>query len=298
MQKIRTDETQRETTVHGSVAFPVEINHDDLSGFENQYIRCHWHPEMEISIVCQGEAIYHLGSGTYTLQAGQGVFINTKIPHTVMPKSSQPVMLLTLIVHPSFLYGTPESIIATKLIQPLVTSGKLTAVLLEQKSLELFFQIERYNEEKPFAYELLIKGLFCEAFFSIFSSREEELKAFTTLPESDLKKLDSILQILHSEYEKPLNLRELSAELGISREGCCRFFKKITGQTLSQYLETYRIAQSLPLLKEGNLSVVQVAETVGFRNAGRFSAAFARQMECTPKKYCCKIQQTNHREFD
>lgn len=171
MQKIHTDKTQRETTVHGSVAFPVEINHDNLSSFENQYIRCPWHPEMEISIVCQGEAIYHLGSGTFTLQAGQGVFINAKIPHTVLPKSAQSVMLLTLIVHPSFLYGTPESVIATELIQPFAISGKLTAVLLEKQSLDIFFQIERYHEEKPFAYELLIKGLFCEAFFQFFHQK-------------------------------------------------------------------------------------------------------------------------------
>lgn len=33
MQKVHTDETQRETTVQGSVAFPVEINHDNLSSF-------------------------------------------------------------------------------------------------------------------------------------------------------------------------------------------------------------------------------------------------------------------------
>lgn len=97
-----------------------------------------------------------------------------------MPKSAQSVMQLTLIVHPSFLHGIPESIIATELIQQFAISGKLTAVLLEKQSLDIFFQIERYNE--------------------------------------------------------------------------------------------------------GKLSVVQVAEIVGFRNAGRFLTAFARQMECTPKK--------------
>ncbi|MBD9184655.1 MAG: AraC family transcriptional regulator [Clostridiales bacterium] len=63
----------------------------------------------------------------------------------------------------------------------------------------------------------------------------------------------------------------------MSKEGCCRFFKRMTGQTLSQYLESYRISQSLSLLSDGKLPILQVAAQVGFSNAGRFSAAFQKK---------------------
>ncbi len=68
----------------------------------------------------------------------------------------------------------------------------------------------------------------------------------------------------------------------MSKEGCCRFFKRMTGQTLSQYLENYRVSQSLNLLSDGKLPILQIAAQVGFSNAGRFSAAFQKRMDCTP----------------
>lgn len=44
----------------------------------------------------------------------------------------------------------------------------------------------------------------------------------------------------------------------MSKEGCCRFFKRMTGQTLSQYLENYRVSQSLNLLSDGKLPILQM----------------------------------------
>ncbi|MFQ8720005.1 helix-turn-helix domain-containing protein [Enterocloster sp.] len=77
----------------------------------------------------------------------------------------------------------------------------------------------------------------------------------------------------------------LSGCISMTKGSCCRFFKKMTGQTLSQYLESYRISRSLSFLAEGTLSVTQVAAQVGFSNPGRFSAAFSRRMHCTPRQY-------------
>lgn len=66
----------------------------------------------------------------------------------------------------------------------------------------------------------------------------------------------------------------------MSKEGCCRFFKRMTGQTLSQ---------SLNLLSDGKLPILQIAAQVGFSNAGRFSAAFQKRMGCTPRQYSQRL---------
>ncbi len=84
-------------------------------------------------------------------------------------------------------------------------------------------------------------------------------------------------------YGFPECLNEtIASQTAMSKEGCCRFFKRMTGQTLSQYLENYRVSQSLNLLSDGKLSILQIAAQVGFSNAGRFSAAFQKRMGCTP----------------
>ena len=60
-QIIETDENLRELCVHGTPDFPLQINHDDISNFQDNYIRCHWHSELEISIVTEGKVLYLAG---------------------------------------------------------------------------------------------------------------------------------------------------------------------------------------------------------------------------------------------
>ena len=61
MRKILVDETNRELCEHGTVGFPMTVNHDDLWAFEGKSVPIHWHkltwrsvfPEKEkLSIRC------------------------------------------------------------------------------------------------------------------------------------------------------------------------------------------------------------------------------------------------------
>ncbi len=43
MRKILVDETNRELCEHGTVGFPMTVNHDDLWAFEGKSVPIHWH---------------------------------------------------------------------------------------------------------------------------------------------------------------------------------------------------------------------------------------------------------------
>ena len=88
MRTIEVDANQRELSPHGTLLYPLEINHDDLSTFQNGFVRCHWHEELELSIVRSGRACYTLGGGVHVLQAGEGILINANVPHTSAPFGS------------------------------------------------------------------------------------------------------------------------------------------------------------------------------------------------------------------
>ena len=55
-QVITVDQNLRELCEHGSPAFPMTVSHDDLSLFLDQYIRCHWHGDLEIVVVQKGKS--------------------------------------------------------------------------------------------------------------------------------------------------------------------------------------------------------------------------------------------------
>ncbi len=232
----------------------------------------------------EGRARYTLGSGTYELSAGQGLLINANVPHSFAPIGGNAV-LLTLILHPSFLYGLPGSEIERGLMRPFLNARRLPAVMLERPEIQTVRGIDALFAEKPFAWALRCKATLCELFCNLLTRCEGELSGQSAFSDDALERLQRMIGHLSAHYDEPLDLTCLSQLACLSREGCCRFFKRMTGQTLSQYLENDRIARAAALLQEEGASVTGVALQCGYGNAGRFSAAFSRRMGCAPKAY-------------
>lgn len=288
---IEVDENLRELREHGTAFFPFEVNHDEPMKFQERYIRCHWHDDLELSLLLEGQAVYQVNGISYENTPGQGMVINTDIPHMLIPKGTTAPRLLTVIVHPSLLYGAMGTAVDLNILRPYMKSSSLAGIRLDpavswqKKVLDDLRRIDELDRIKPFAYELKIKSILCDMFYEIIRNLQNQLTPETGYTTAELNRLKKLLDYLHANYARPLSLSELAACIPVTRENCCRFFKKMTGKTVSQYLEDYRVAQSIRLLQNGNLSIAEVAEMTGFSNASRFAAAFRLRMGCAPAKY-------------
>lgn len=65
-------------------------------------------------------------------------------------------------------------------------------------------------------------------------------------------------------------------------KGC---FKAITGSTVTEYVQGRRISQAEQLLRQPDLSIEQVARTVGYTCASRFAELFRRETGLLPSEY-------------
>lgn len=285
LKTIQTDENKRELTAHGSAQFPLQINHDHLFSFYRHYVCCHWHEELEICVVQNGHVRYQLKEKTFELHPGDGLVINSCVPHSAESLSKEEPVMLTVILHPSLLYGTPASSIYQKLLHPYLNAADLAGLRIPAGSAALLQEIDAILDQKSFGYELRIKGMLCTLFCELLSPYEELLKKSAPSDGEALAQLALLLDTIHATYAEPLSLSRLAAQISLSREACCRFFKKMTGKTISEYLKDYRISQSILLLQDNSYSIEQVAQLVGFGNSGRFSAAFSERMSCTPRQY-------------
>ncbi|ADE54843.1 helix-turn-helix transcriptional regulator [Coraliomargarita akajimensis] len=64
-------------------------------------------------------------------------------------------------------------------------------------------------------------------------------------------------------------------------------FKALYGKTAFSYLREIRMECAARLLQEDRLSVIQVANEVGYSNASHFARAFKEQHQLLPKAYQC-----------
>ena len=65
----------------------------------------------------------------------------------------------------------------------------------------------------------------------------------------------------------------------------CRFFKKVTGLTFTQYLLNIRIDKAKELILKNNMPITDIAFTVGFENLGYFYRSFKKYTKHSPKEY-------------
>ena len=288
---ILVDEAQRELTAHGTNGFPLTVNHDDLWMFEQQMVPVHWHQDLEICLPTEGTILYRIYQDNYELHPGQALLINSDVPHSSCSPSKTRAVYSSIIVRPDFLYGDFGSDIERNCFRPFLSNGAVPCMLLSgdhpagQTILGQLTAIDHLFYAKPPCFELKIKALLCDIFSEILPMQQPVTCGYAPGRKINLERLELMLSYLHTHFDAPLSLSELSGQLHLSREVCCRLFRTMTGRTISSYLEEYRIHKSLPLLQSGKYSISQVADMTGFSNSSRFANAFRKQIGCNPSDY-------------
>ena len=94
-----------------------------------------------------------------------------------------------------------------------------------------------------------------------------------------------VIEFVETNLSSDIGLADLAEVIGLSRFHFVRSFKKTTGVAPYQYLLRRRIERAQVLLRQGGLSIGEIALSVGFKSAARFNRAFRRICGTTPSAY-------------
>ena len=288
---ILVDSARRELEKHGTENFPMTVNHDDLWSFEGKNVPIHWHNDLEINLIREGEAVFQVCQKSYRVRTGEGFLLNRNVPHSCSSPGNEHVRYSTILVRPDFLYGDFGSDVERKCFQPFLQNSAIPCIYLTgfdengKEILQKLNQVEEAFDRKRFCYELKIKGLLCEAFAMILYGHRQELTKFVPANLQELERLEKMLNYLNMHFTEVISLQDLADQVHLSREVCCRLFKKMTGKTITGYLEEYRVNKSFSLVQSGQYSMTQITEMVGFSNPSRFASAFRKRFGCNPGEY-------------
>lgn len=94
-----------------------------------------------------------------------------------------------------------------------------------------------------------------------------------------------VIEYILSFYNKQINKEELAAKLSTHPSHLSRKFKDETKMTLTAYQQMVRINQAKHLLKTENLSVEEVAWTIGYEDPSYFARVFKKETGRTPSQY-------------
>ncbi|NLM50192.1 MAG: AraC family transcriptional regulator [Clostridiaceae bacterium] len=99
------------------------------------------------------------------------------------------------------------------------------------------------------------------------------------------KSINKILDYINQNYQNIKNLDEIAANFYLTKEYMCNCFKKATGMTVIDYINSLKLQKAAQLLQNTKKPVTQVSLECGFNSSSYFCRVFKKAMSMTPKEY-------------
>lgn len=97
------------------------------------------------------------------------------------------------------------------------------------------------------------------------------------------RRLRQVVEMIES--EPSCSIRDLALRVSLSPAHLQRLFKQQTGIQLGSLVAERRLQKAAQLLTISNLSIKEIAHTVGYRHHSSFVRAFQRRFAQAPKHY-------------
>lgn len=122
-----------------------------------------------------------------------------------------------------------------------------------------------------------------EMFLHIFNSCIES----NITPQSSVTKIyfDFAVNYIKTNLHLSVSVADLCDAIGITQPYLYKIFKQETGISPKQYISNCKIAEAKKLLINTELSISQIANSVGYENVLDFSKFFSKQMDISPTMY-------------
>lgn len=126
----------------------------------------------------------------------------------------------------------------------------------------------------------------CHAIIAVSNLCEEytKLQQSDSQSDGDAPFMRSISEI-YEHYRENLTVDELCRIANLSRSAYIKKFRESLGCTPRQFILRERVKAAKSLLIGSNMSVTEIAETLGFYDSSHFYKAFSTEVGCTPVEF-------------
>lgn len=236
----------------------------------------HFHPEFELIYIDGATGTRHVGDHISTYEHSDLVLIGSNIPHLNFDYNVK-TDYQKMVIHfrEDFLQnigiGTPELLIIRKLFANSakgIAFGNKTKNLLSNR-IKAIHTLDGFDR---FVELLSILNLLANANDVEFLHENDFANRFS---KKEHDRLNRIYAFVEQAYERPITLEEVAEMSNYSKAAFCRFFKKMTKLTFTEFLNNYRISQAKRYLIAGK-NVTETAGLCGYESLSYFNRIFKR----------------------
>lgn len=276
--------TYNELKQHGTLDFPIELYHIEKN--HPQYeMASHWHSNIEIIKVYEGELIVKLYNKEYHANKNDIIFVNSETVH-----SAYPVDCIYECIVMDLEMLTVKDAACRYFIDSLINREYKIKDFFSSSNDIFHTSVDNLfcaMNQKSSGYKFSVIG----ALYSMFGIIIDEHLYFSTdtnaefLKDKNIPKFKNALSFIRNNFEKQITLNDIAECAGMSPKYFCAFFKNMTRKTPIEYLNTYRIERASRKLLNSDMSVTEIAYSCGFNDLSYFIKTFKSIKGTTPAKF-------------
>ncbi|SCN22681.1 Chemotaxis protein CheY [Clostridium sp. N3C] len=94
-----------------------------------------------------------------------------------------------------------------------------------------------------------------------------------------------VLEYVNKNYNKEISLKDVANSVNLSYNYLSKIFKDEIGKSFIDYLTELRMEKSMKLLSNGNLSIKEICQQIGYNDPNYYCKAFKKLTGKTPSEY-------------
>lgn len=256
----------------------------------NEVFYWHFHPEIELVYVEAERGIRHICNHVSTYYGSDLALIGSNIPHLNFDYGAK-TRVETVVIQfpPDYFYVRMSQVPEMQKVQALMERAKSGLAFdgetkrIVGERMKLIPSLNRFDQ----FIELL-------QIFQILASSESaiSLRARPIASQQVLKqqeRMARVFQYVEKHFLDKINTVQIADELSLTVPAFCRYIKKTTRLTYTDFVNQYRINYSKQLLLQ-DMSITTCCYESGFESPSYFNRVFKKQEGIPPSAY-----QKNHR---
>lgn len=211
-------------------------------------------------------------------------FLGGMEPYRVLIHKNIPITSIGIEITPAYYETWLKEQYPTEYIHPLEAFRTVDQTNSFPEMVRLLEQVKKYRG-KGIAARLFYEAKAAEA-VSLVVDRGRTHPVFSKeLSLSDQQQIMNVTAYINDHYAFDLPQERLARIACMGTTKLKSTFRQYHGCTITDYIQQRRISHAEHLLAETDLSIGQVANTVGYRSASRFAELFRKNTGLSPAEY-------------
>ncbi|MEW5816318.1 MAG: AraC family transcriptional regulator [Spirochaetota bacterium] len=259
----------------------------------NQRLIPNYHDYLEIDYVYKGNGKLYVESKEYNLSEGDVFIVGNTEFHRVETHYPQIMKVIGLFFMPELVYQVGGSMLDFEYLRPFyIHNSEFFHKISPDGFLnrEVFSLLKKLHSEitgRKEYYNLAVKSYLMEILSHIARYYQDFTSDLTLYNQKqhDIVRLRNAFSFLQHHYNDKISLKDVADIVFMSTSYFCKFFRKVTGSTLMNYIYRLRIDKAKEFILRGDMSITEIAYEVGFENHSYFNRIFRRFTKLSPKEF-------------